>query len=150
MAVKLEHRLGIQAPAEAVIADVERWAEWNPLYTRASGVIRMGSTLDLELALPGRQSRAIRPVILDWVPNEQILWRLSALGGLVKSTRYIEIEQLSPTGCIFSNGEMFEGLMGPSVVQRLRGPIRAGFAAMGEALKTRVESTWRAGGGEPI
>ena len=57
MPVKLEHRLGIRAPAEAiwdVIADVERWAEWNPLYPKAAGVIRIGAPLELELALPGQ------------------------------------------------------------------------------------------------
>ena len=146
MRVKIEHRLGIQAPPEAiwaVIADIAGWAEWNPLYPKAEGVIRIGAPLSLTVALPGKAPRAIRPVVLDWVPNEQILWRLSMLGGLVKSTRYLEIEQLTETGCIFSNGEMFEGLLGPTVARRMRGPIRAGFAAMGEAVKARAEATWR-------
>jgi hypothetical protein len=148
--VKLEHRLGIQASAEAiwsVIADVPRWSEWNPLYPKAEGVIRMGAPLSLELALPGQPPRAIEPVIKDWVPNEQLHWRLRLMGGLVKTTRYIEIEQLTNTACIFSNGELFEGMIGPMMARRMRGPIRAGFVAMGEALKTRVESRWRAGAG---
>jgi hypothetical protein len=34
---------------------------------------------------------------------------------------------------------MFEGLLGPSVAKRMRGPIRAGFAAMGEAVKALAE-----------
>ena len=143
MRVKLEHRLGLQASAEAiwaVIADIGAWEQWNPLYTRAAGVIRMGETLDLQLSLPGQAPRQIRPVVVDWVPNEQLLWRLSMLGGLVKSTRYLEIEELAPGSCIFSNGEMFEGALGPTLAQRMARPIRAGFAAMGEALKARVEA----------
>jgi hypothetical protein len=35
MRVKIEHRIGVQAPAEAiwaVIAEIERWGDWNPLY----------------------------------------------------------------------------------------------------------------------
>ena len=143
MRVKLEHRLGLQAPAEAiwaVIADIEAWPQWNPLYTKASGVIRMGGPLDLEVSLPGQAPRQIRPVVTDWVPNEQLLWRLSMFGGLVKSTRYLEIEELAPGSCIFSNGEMFEGVLGPTVAKRMARPIRAGFAAMGEALKARVEA----------
>jgi hypothetical protein len=146
MSVKLEHRLGIRAPAEAiweVIADVERWSEWNPLYPKAAGVIRIGSPLELEVALPGQVTRAIRPVIKDWVPNEQLHWRLSMVGGLVKSTRYIEIERLVDNACIFSNGELFEGLLGPAVARRMRGAFRQGFAAMGEAVKARAEATWR-------
>jgi hypothetical protein len=143
MLPKLEHRLGVRASAETIwtiLADIDGWASWNPLYTRASGVIRMGSTLELELSLPGQAAREIRPVVIDWVPNEQVHWRLSMLGGLVKSTRYLEIEELAPGSCIFSNGELFGGLLGPSVARRLGGPIRAGFRAMGEALKARAEA----------
>jgi hypothetical protein len=152
MSVKLEHRLGIRAPAEAiweVIADVERWSEWNPLYPRATGVIRIGAPLELDVALPGQATRAIRPVIKDWVPNEQLHWRLSMVGGLVKSTRYIEIERLVDNACIFSNGELFEGLLGPTIARRMRGVFRQGFAAMGEAVKSRAEAAWRLTTGAP-
>ncbi|MEP6968146.1 MAG: SRPBCC domain-containing protein [Pseudomonadota bacterium] len=152
MRVKIEHRLGIQAPPEAIwalVADIAGWGDWNPLYPKAEGVMRIGAPLSLTVALPGKAPRAIRPVVVDWVPNEQLLWRLSMLGGLIKSTRYMEIEQLTETGCIFSNGEMFEGLLGPTVARRVRGPIRAGFAAMGEAVKAKAEARWREGAGAP-
>jgi len=152
MRVKIEHRLGVRAPAAAiwqVIADIADWGSWNPLYPKAEGAVRIGAQLTLELALPGQAPRILRPVVLDWVPNEQILWRLSLFGGLMKSTRFLEIEQLSETGSIFANGEMFEGLLGPRVARRLRGPLRAGFAAMGEAVKARVEARWRPADGAP-
>jgi hypothetical protein len=151
--MKLEHRLGIKAPAEAiwaVISDVDAWPAWNPLYPRAKGTVRIGAPLDLEVALPGQAPRAIRPVVVDWVPNEQIHWKLSLMGGLVKSTRYLEIEALSETGCIFSNGELFQGVMGPTLAKRMRGPIKAGFVAMGEAVKARVEALSRGDAVPPI
>jgi hypothetical protein len=146
MPVKIEHRIGIQAPPEAiwaVISDIEGWEAWNPIYPKAQGTLRIGSPLTLELALDGRRPQTIRPVILDWIPNEQIHWRLTALGGLVKTTRFLEIEKLTDTGCIFANGEVFAGALGPSAVRSLRGPIRKGFAAMSEAVKARVEAAWR-------
>jgi hypothetical protein len=152
MKFKIEHRLGLQAPPDAiwaVISDINGWGEWNPLYTRAEGVLRIGAQLDLDLALPGQKVRAIRPAIVDWVPNEQILWRLSMMGGLVKTLRYIEIEKLSETGCIFANGELFEGPLGPTVARRMRREIRAGFAAMGEAVKDRVMAMWRPATSDP-
>ena len=62
------------------------------------------------------------------------------LGGLVKTTRYLEIEQLTESGCIFTNGELFDGYLGPSIAKRMRPALRSGFAAMGEALKARVEA----------
>jgi hypothetical protein len=143
---KIEHRVGIQAPAEAiweVIADIEGWRRWNPIYPKAEGTLRIGERLVLELVLEGRKPQTIKPVILDWIPNEQIHWRLTMLGGLVKTTRYLEIEKLSDVGCIFANGELFGGPLGPSAARSLRGPVRRGFAAMGDALKARVEATWR-------
>ena len=146
MRVKIEHRLGIPTPAEAiwaVIADIGAWPAWNPLYTKSEGLLRIGAPLVLEVALPGQKRRTIRPTVSDWVPNEQILWKLSMLGGLVKSTRYFEIEQLADTGSIFSNGEMFDGFLGPTVARRMRPAIRAGFAAMGEAVKARTLAAWR-------
>ncbi|MGI8840168.1 MAG: SRPBCC family protein [Caulobacteraceae bacterium] len=152
MRVKIEHRLGIPAPAEAIwaaIADISAWPAWNPLYPKAEGVLRIGAPLVLEVALPGQKRRTIRPTVSDWVPNEQILWKLSLLGGLIKSIRYLEIEQLTESGCIFSNGEMFDGLLGEAAARRLRAPLRAGFTAMGEAVKARVLAAWRSGENNP-
>ena len=143
MKVKIEHRIGIPATAPRIweaLSDISAWSQWNPLYTRANGTLRIGAQLDLDVALPGQAKRTIRPVIADWVPNDQIHWNLRLLGGLVKSTRYLEIEQLTDTGCIFTNGELFDGLLGPSIAKRMRRELREGFAAMGEALKARVEA----------
>ena len=152
MRIKVEHRLGVRATPEVIwglIADIAGWEAWNPLYPRATGTLRIGERLTLDVALPGQAPRTIRPTIVDWIPNEQVIWRLSGLGGLVKSIRYIEIEQLSETGCILSNGEIFDGLLGPTFARRLRGPLKTGFAAMGEALRLRAEAALRDGPGEP-
>jgi hypothetical protein len=152
MSVKLEHRLGVKAPANVVweiISDLSSWREWNPLYPEAEGVVAYGERLTLTLAVPGAKPRVIRPAILDWAPDEAIHWRLSMLGGLVATTRYLEIETMSETGCIFSNGEIFTGLLGPTVARQVRRPIRAGFAALGEAVRERAEARWRERSGEP-
>ena len=144
--IRVEHRIGVQAPAEVIwaeIADLEAWHEWNPLYPQASGKIRIGGTLDLTLALEGQPPQAIKPVVLDWAPNEQLLWRLKLLGGTIRTTRYIEIEALGPENCIVSNGEFFGGLMGGSLVKRVGRSVRQGFEAMNDALKARAEAKWR-------
>lgn len=140
--VKLENRVGIQAPAEtiwAIVSDIGSWSKWCALYPKAEGVVRMGAELVLDVAVPGQPVRSIKPVVVDWVPNEQLLWRLSMLGGLVKSTRYFEIEELKSGACIFANGEMFEGLLGPQVAKRLSAPLKAAFRDMGEAVKRLAE-----------
>ena len=147
MPVKLEHRIGVQAPAEVIwesLFDVPGWEGWNPLYPRAAGVIRIGGTLSLDIALPGQSPQAITPTIQDWAPEDHIHWTTKSQYGLMKTIRYLEIEALSETGCIFSNGEIYEGFLGERYAGRNRRTIRAGFAAMGEALQQRAEAAWRA------
>ncbi|HMO41930.1 MAG TPA: SRPBCC domain-containing protein, partial [Phenylobacterium sp.] len=104
--LKLEHRIGVQAPPDVIwelIADVRSWPDWNPLYSRAEGVLRIGAPLELTLRLPDLPERHIEPVVLEWVPNEQLHWRSSVAGGFGAAIRYIEIEQVADSACIFSN-----------------------------------------------
>lgn len=145
--IPLEARIGIQAPASViwdVIYDLDAWSQWNPMYPKASGAVRIGETLKLTVAVPGEEPREIEPTVLEWVPNEQLHWKLSMLGGFIKSTRFIEIETLADASCIVANGEIFSGLMGASLARRMGGKITRGFREMNEALKSRAESLWQA------
>jgi len=146
--VRIEHRVGVQASAETiweVVRDLAGWSLWNPLYPKASGEIRIGGQLELTLALPGQPERQIQPTVLEWVPNEQLHWRLSLMGGLVKTVRYIEIEQLAEASCIVSNGEIIGGWMGATVARQSGRAIHRGFVAFSEALKARAESLQQRG-----
>ncbi len=146
MPLKIEHQLGVKAPASVVweiIHDLERWADWNPLYTQASGVIRIGERLTLTLALPGQPPRELEAIVIDWTPDEAIHWKTSHVRGLVRTVRYLEIEAKSETGCIFSNGEIFQGLLGPRVARQMRPSLKQGFAALGEAVRDLAEARWR-------
>jgi len=145
--LKIEHRVGVQAPAAAIWAfliDVDGWSRWNPLYPKASGRVGFEARLDLTVALPGEAPREIHPTIVDWTPNEQIIWRLSLLGGLLRSTRYIETETLDNGNVIFSNGEIFEGPLLWMLSRKQRRAIKAGFAAFGDAVRDRAEAAWKA------
>ena len=143
--VRVEDRIGIQAPAEIVweiVRDLSRWHEWNPTYPQAEGEIRMGAVLAVTLVLPGQDPQALAPKVLEWVPNEQLHWELRLLGGLIRTLRYIEIETLANRSCVVDNGEIFGGLMGPSLGKRMGRTVQRGFKAMNEALKLRAEAEW--------
>ncbi len=60
------------------------------------------------------------------------------------TTRFFEIESLAEASCIVSSGELFAGMMGPSVAKRMGRTIYRGFAEMDEALKARAEALWAA------
>ena len=73
--LRIEDRIGVQAPAEVIweiVHDLSSWAAWNPTYTAAAGEIRIGETLVLTLALPGQPPQEIRPKVLEWVPEDPI------------------------------------------------------------------------------
>ncbi|HEY3697233.1 SRPBCC domain-containing protein [Phenylobacterium sp.] len=150
--VKIERRVGVQAPAAVVweiIHDVARWPEWNPVYPKAEGAVRIGEALTLTRALPGQPHKVIQPVVLDWTPNELLHLKLSTLGGMALVTCYWEIDALAEASCIFSSGELYTGWLGPGAARSIRGSLRRGFAAVCEAMKARAEAAWRAQGGAP-
>jgi hypothetical protein len=146
--LRTEHRVGIQAPAQTIweiVVDLDRWGEWNPLYTHASGEIRIGAPLDMTVQLEGMKPQPMKATLLEWVPNEQLHYQVTAMGGLVRATRFIEIEELAPQSCIVSNGEIMGGLLGPSLGRSIQGKVFRGLRGMNEALKERAEQRWRNG-----
>jgi hypothetical protein len=142
MSFKIEHRIGVRTPPDAVwelISDLSGWEGWNPLYPKAAGKLAIGAKLDVTLALPGGKPEPIAPVVVDWVPHMQLVWRLRLLGGLLTTTRYMEIEPLDDgRASVFSHGEMFEGPASYFMPKTLRKQIKAGFIAMSEALQAEV------------
>ena len=146
MSFKVEHRIGVQAPAQVVwslIADVAAWPSWAPMYPKAAGVVRKGERLTLQVALPGQPVEAINPLVIDWTPEDHLHLRTQWSRGLVTSVRYLEIETMGPENCLFSNGELFVGLVGGFVGKRMRRPLKQGFTALGEAMRQKAEAAWR-------
>jgi hypothetical protein len=145
MAFRIEHRIGVAASADVIwqlLSDLDGWPRWNPLYPEAKGRLAIGGTLKLTEAFPGRAPEPITAVIVDWEPRAQILWRRDA-GFMSRSVRYLEIEALSETGCIFANGAFFHGMLGEQAAKGAQRAIRQGYEALGEAVKTLSEQTWR-------
>ena len=149
----VEHRIGVQAPAEIVwevVSEFETWRHWNPLYRKAEGQMKIGTALVLEQHLPGEPPRVIQPVVQDWVPYEQLHWRSTRVGGFVTAIRYLEIENMGPANSTFSNGELFMGMLLRFVSRDERRKLKAAFAAMGEAVRDRAEAIWSERSGTTI
>lgn len=143
MALQTEHRIGVAAPVEVVwdiLSDLDGWTAWNPLYPRAEGRLLIDARLSLDMQLAGEPLKTVEGQVIDWVPNNQIHWREKGL--LVDTTRYLEIEKLTDTGCIFSNGQLSKGLGVRYPSRRKIVKLREGFRSMGEALKARAEGAW--------
>ena len=143
---RIEHRLGIQAPAHViwqVLSDLEGWGQWNPIYSKVEGKLTIGGQLVVNEQIPGLEPAQITPTVVDWVPDAQILWRMSQSWGFLKRLRYFEIDKLSDEGCIFANGEDWYGRPARYVPPAKRRAMRQAFAALGEALSARALHVWR-------
>ena len=152
MPFRIEHRIGVPAPPAVVwrvLADLERWPDWNPFYVRATGHIGFGERLSVTQALPDGGTLAFNPTVVDWTPDSQLLWSVSERYGMIRRLQYIEIEKLTDEGCIFSVGENWSGRLSNYVARNRRRAIHAGFVAMCEAMRERAIETWRAEGGAP-
>ncbi len=143
MGFKIEHRIGVSRPAPqvwAVLADLGAWKDWNPMNPAVSGRLLIGEQLQL-VEKVGDQTETYAGVVAEWVPNTQLIWTRRTHGNLVRRVRYIEMEALSETGCIFSNGVLFEGLLAPRLVgQAYRRSLRRACQGLCEAVKARVEA----------
>ncbi len=143
MGFKIEHRIGVSRPAAevwAVLADLGAWKDWNPMYPAVSGRLLIGEQLQLAEKV-GEESESCSAVVAEWVPDKQLIWTRRTRGGLLRHVRYIEMEALSDTGCIFSNGTLFEGLLAQQLVsQGRRKALRRAYQGFCEAMKARVEA----------
>ena len=143
MGFKIEHRIGVSRPAAqvwAVLSDLAAWKDWNPMYPAVSGKLLISAPLELTETV-GERSETYSAVVAEWVPNSQLIWTRRSHGGLVRQVRYIEMEALSETGCIFSNGTLFEGVLAQQLVsQARRRALKRAYQGFCEAMKVRVEA----------
>jgi hypothetical protein len=136
------HTIEIAAPAAAVwavIADLDRWGTWNPLYIQASGKPVVGTPLDMTIQLEGMKPQKARATVVTAEPGACLEYGISNLGGLVKAFRTIDIAPLGDARCAVSNGEIMSGLLGNVLAGVVGEKVRKGLQAMNEALKTKVE-----------
>lgn len=149
MSFRIEHRIGVAAPASEVwdlVHDLERWKDWTGVYSEARGKIAIGETLHFTFTVGSRPPMSAVGTVYDWVPEAQLAWN-AKLPGRIRTLRYVEIEKLSETSCILSNGDYYSGFGTLFMNRAIRRDIRAAFKRMNENAKRIVEERWAEKGG---
>ncbi len=149
MSFRIEHRIGVAAPASEVwdlVYDLEGWKDWSGLYTEARGKIAIGATLNFAFTSGDRAPMRAVATVYDWVPEAQLAWSARLAGGL-RTLRYVEIERLGDKNCILSNGDYYSGVGSLFMSRGLRRDIRAAFRHMNENAKRIAEARWVEKGG---
>jgi hypothetical protein len=115
----------------------DQWAAWNPFITRSLGALVVGQTVTNTMEMKGQKPMTFKPVVLKADEARELRWlgRLF-IPGLFDGEHYFKLEAAG-TGTRFVQGEIFRGILIGMVNMD---DVRAGFMALNEALKKRVEA----------
>jgi hypothetical protein len=139
----LDTEIAIDATPEQVwdvLVDFEHYPEWNPFIVSMAGRPEVGTRLRGTLSPPGGRKLTLRPTVTAAVPGAVFEW-WGHLGvrGVFDGRHRFELEATA-TGTRLRQRETFTGLLVPLAARSLDRHTTAGFLAMNEALKARVEA----------
>ncbi len=140
----LHTEIEIDAPPEqvwSVLTDLDRYAAWNPFITSASGVVAVGERLENHIEPPGGRAATFKPTVTEVEQAHVFEWLgRPVLPGIFDGRHRFELHPIAGGRTRFVHTEQFRGLLVRPLLRSFEEPTRAGFEAMNEALKARVEA----------
>ena len=120
----------------AVLTDLSRYPEWNPLFREASGEIAAGKRIRLRSVHPASgRLMTVKPRIVTAEPGVELRWA-SSLPGIMSGEHSFVLTPLDG-GTRLAQTEIYGGLLAATVSIPRTETI---FQAMNDALKQRVET----------
>ena len=120
----------------AVLTDLSRYPEWNPLFREASGEVAVGSRITLRAVQPANgRLMTVKAKIVAADPGAELRWA-SALPGLMSGEHSFVLTPLDG-GTRLAQTEIYGGLLAATVSVPRTETV---FQALNEALKQRVEN----------
>ncbi|MBM4404981.1 MAG: SRPBCC domain-containing protein [Chloroflexi bacterium] len=137
--LRIHTAIEIAAPPERIwheITSLDQWAQWNPIMTRASGVVAVGRRVKVYIAPVTYKVR-----VTEVVPNRVFRWVGKRLiQGFMDGGHAFLITPLEGGRVRLEHTEQFTGMLVPLLNLVGLGRItRNGFEKMNAALKRRCE-----------
>jgi hypothetical protein len=122
----------------AVLTDLGRYHEWNPLFVEAAGNVAVGQRVTLRSRHPANgRLMTVKPKITVARPGAELRWT-SSLPGIISGEHSFALTPAG-SGTRVVQSETFRGLLarfsGRTLVK-----AEASFQALNEALKERAEA----------
>ena len=120
----------------AVLTDLGRYPEWNPLFREASGEVAVGSRITLRAVQPANgRLMTVKAKIVAADPGAELRWA-SALPAIMSGEHSFVLTPLDG-GTRLAQTEIYGGLLAATVSVPRTETI---FQAMNDALKQRAET----------
>jgi hypothetical protein len=136
------NEIEIQATLEkvwAILTDLPRYADWNPLIYRAEGKVALGEKVNIS-AKTASNDRDFRCSVVKVEPNREFSWKFHViLPFLFRGEHIFRVEPIDAHRVRFIDREIFDGLLVPLLAKDLETNAKVGMIAMGQALKGWAE-----------
>lgn len=147
MKKKIVTQITIEAPVDDVwkiFTDFDSYPQWSPTLRNFSKNPTVGEKVKIRLEQPEGPKMTMNPVILERVENQILRWRGQLFfSGLFDGEHYFILEKLNDHHTRFIQGEDFSGILVALLKKMIDGPTLNGFNQFNEALKKRVEETYK-------
>lgn len=135
----LRTEISLEAPVERIwelLADLELYPQWNPLFKTATGQMDAGEQLEITVHLPEIAPFIVRPKVVSVVPKSGFCWEHTMLCAGIFNWEYsAQLEILSPDRLKFIQMSRFGGILGPLFNLGLKASVLAGLTKMNEAMR---------------
>jgi hypothetical protein len=122
----------------AIITDLGRYTEWNPLFREASGEIAVGKTITLRSVHPANgRMMTVKPKIVVAEPGVELRWS-AGLPGIIGGEHSFALTPRNG-GTRLVQSESFRGVLAP-FSRRTIVNSSTSFRELNEALKKRAEA----------
>lgn len=124
-----------------VLMDFNHYQDWNPFITSISGEPTANSRLEVKIEPEGAKSQIFKPTVLKHEANKEFRWLGHLfIKGLFDGEHYFLLRPLPQQRVEFIHGEIFTGLLSAVLMSMVGAQTQAGFNAMNQAIKNKVES----------
>jgi len=141
---EISTEIDIDAPAQKtwdVLADLPKWADWNPFIRTAKGTLAKGNFIDVVVQPSGTKPINGKGEVLVLEPPHEMVWTAALLGSWIfRGKHHFVVEPTTDGHCRFRQYEQFTGILVPFLHGKLNRETKRGFMEMNAALKARVEA----------
>jgi hypothetical protein len=132
-----------QSAIWAILADFDRYPEWNAFTPKIEGTLEINAKIILHVQFAGKAIRKQPEKVTDLQTGSAIAWGSNYPAWFLKGTRW-QVLETHPAGSVtYRTWETYSGLMGSVVYLFFRKKIMEGFEVVAKAFKDRAEQPFK-------